>query len=125
MLEELRVKYDRILRLVDTKYERYIFDIVDFDHKIVGIIGARGVGKTTFLLQYLKRFTFEESLYFSADSIITSNLTLYDVAEEFSKYGGKILVIDEIHKIKDFEFYLRASSAIIYTSLHLFNLSFC
>ncbi len=107
MLEELRVKYDRILRLVDTKYERYIFDIVDFDHKIVGIIGARGVGKTTFLLQYLKRFTFEESLYFSADSIVTSNLTLYDIAEEFSKYGGKVLVIDEIHKIKDFEIYLK------------------
>ena len=107
MLEELRVKYDRILKLVDSEYKRYIFDIVDFDNKIIGIIGARGVGKTTFLLQYLKQFDFEESLYFSADSVMTSNLTLYEIAEEFSKYGGKVLVIDEIHKIKNVEIYLK------------------
>jgi len=50
MLEELRVKYDRILRLLDTDYKRYFFEIVDFDNKIIGITGSRGIGKTTFLL---------------------------------------------------------------------------
>jgi len=103
MLEELRIKYDKILRLIDSKYKRYFFDLVDFDNKIIGIVGARGVGKTTFLIQYLKNFDFEESLYFSADSILTSNVSIYEIAEEFSKYGGKILAVDEIHKYKDFE----------------------
>ena len=107
MLEELRVKYDRILRLLDTEYKRYFFDIVDFDNKIIGIIGSRGIGKTTFLLQYLKNFDFEKTLYFSADSIITSNMSLYKIAEEFSKYGGEIIAIDEIHKIKNFEIELK------------------
>ena len=76
---------------------------MDFDNKIIGIIGARGIGKTTFLIQYLKNFDFEETLYFSADSILTSGISLYEIAEEFSKYGGKILAIDEIHKYKNFE----------------------
>jgi predicted AAA+ superfamily ATPase len=103
MLEELRIKYNKILNLIDTKYKRYFFDIVDFDNKIIGIIGARGIGKTTFLIQYLKNFDFDETLYFSADSILTSGVSLYEIAEEFSKYGGKILAIDEIHKYKNFE----------------------
>ena len=103
MLEELRIKYNKILNLIDTKYKRYFFDVVDFDNKIIGIIGARGIGKTTFLIQYLKNFDFEETLYFSADSILTSGISLYEIAEEFSKYGGKILAIDEIHKYKNFE----------------------
>jgi len=103
MLEELRIKYDKILRLIDTEYLRYFFDLVDFENKIIGIVGARGVGKTTFLIQYLKNFDFEESLYFSADSILTSGVSIYEIAEEFSKYGGKILAIDEIHKYKNFE----------------------
>ena len=107
MLEELRIKYDRILRIYNYDYKRYFFDIVDFDNKLIGLAGARGIGKTTFLLQYLKEFDFEKTLYFSADSIYFSDLNLYEIAEEFSKYGGEILAIDEIHKIKDFEIYLK------------------
>ncbi len=107
MLHELRVKYDRILRLIESKYKRYFFDIVDFDNKIIGISGARGIGKTTFLVQYLKEFDFEKTLYFSADSILSSGVSLYDIAEEFSSYGGEILAIDEIHKIKNFEIELK------------------
>ena len=107
MLKELQIKYDRILRLLESDYKRYFFDIVDFDNKLIGIIGARGIGKTTFLLQYLTQFDFEKTLYFSADSILSSGVRLYDIAEEFSKYGGEILAIDEIHKIKDFEIELK------------------
>jgi predicted AAA+ superfamily ATPase len=103
MLEELRIKYNKILNLINTQYKRYFFDIVDFENKIIGIAGARGIGKTTFLIQYLKNFDFEETLYFSADSILASGISIYKIAEEFSKYGGKILAIDEIHKYKNFE----------------------
>ena len=103
MLDELRIKYNKILNLTTTSYKRYFFDKVVFEDKLIGILGSRGIGKTTFLLQYLKEFDFDKTLYFSADSIITSNVSLYDIAEEFSRYGGEILAIDEIHKIKDFE----------------------
>jgi len=98
MLEELRIKYNKILNIINTPYKRYFFDLIDFDNKIIGVIGARGVGKTTFLVQYLKNFRFDETLYFSADSILASGISLYEIAEKFSKYGGRILVIDEIHK---------------------------
>ena len=94
---------------VALKYRRYFFDMVDFDENLIGLIGARGIGKTTFLLQYLDSLEIEneKKLYFSVDSIITSNIRLFDIAEDFYNIGGKILVIDVIHKYKDFEIELK------------------
>jgi len=107
MLKELRIKYAKILKINQTQYKRYFFRKVDFDNKLIGILGSRGIGKTTFLLQYLSQFDFDKTLYFSADSIISSGIKLYDIAEEFSLYGGEILAIDEIHKYKNFELELK------------------
>jgi len=103
MIDELRIKYNKILTITTSTYKRYFFQKVDFDNKLIGILGARGIGKTTFMLQYLRGFDFDKTLYFSADSIAASGVKLYDIAEEFSRYGGEILAIDEIHKIKNFE----------------------
>ncbi|WOE69571.1 AAA family ATPase [Hydrogenimonas thermophila] len=107
MLDELRIKYDKISKLITSTYKRYFYEKIDFDNKLIGVLGARGIGKTTFLIQYLKEFDFDKTLYFSADSIIASGVKLYDIAEEFSRYGGEILAIDEIHKIKNFEIELK------------------
>jgi len=107
MLNELRVKYSKISHINQSNYKRYFFQKIDFENKLIGVLGARGIGKTTFLLQYLKNFEFDKTLYFSADSIITSGVNLYDIADEFSRYGGEILAIDEIHKIKNFELQLK------------------
>lgn len=107
MIDELRIKYNKILKITTSTYKRYFFRQVDFESKLIGILGARGIGKTTFLLQYLKEFDFDKTLYFSADSIAASDAKLYDIAEEFSRYGGEILAIDEIHKIKNFEAQLK------------------
>ena len=110
MLEILFKKQQYILKKIkNLNYKRYFFDVVDFREKLIGLIGARGIGKTTFLLQYLDTLEIEEEkkLYFSVDSIITSNLKLFDIAEDFYNIGGKILVIDEIHKYKDFEIELK------------------
>lgn len=107
MLNELRVKYNKISHINQSNYKRYFFKKIDFENKLIGVFGARGIGKTTFLLQYLKEFDFDKTLYFSADSIITSGVSLYDIADEFSRYGGEILAIDEIHKIKNFELELK------------------
>jgi len=110
MVERLFKKYQYInKKILGINYKRYFFDIVDFKERLIGIIGARGVGKTTFLLQYLEALDIEEEkkLYFSVDSVIRENITLFDIAEEFALLGGKVLVIDEIHKYKDFEIELK------------------
>ncbi len=110
MLEILFKKQHYIYKkIASIKYKRYFFDIVDFNERLIGLIGARGIGKTTFLLQYLQSLDIadEKKLYFSVDSIITSNMKLFEIAESFSNIGGKILVIGEIHKDGDCEIELK------------------
>jgi hypothetical protein len=107
MLNILRTYQQNYLNNLPINYKRYIHKIVDFDNKLVGLVGARGVGKTTFLLQYLKenQLSFDKKLYFSADAIDIDSL--FDIALEFEKTGGKLLIIDEIHRYKDFEIELK------------------
>ncbi len=109
ILETLAKRYSQIQRLQEYKYKRYFYDVVDFQDKMVGILGSRGVGKTTFILQYLKELDIakEKKLYFSADTILLSNHSLFEIAESFSQIGGKVLAIDEIHKYKNFEYELK------------------
>ena len=110
MLEKLFRKQQYInKKILNINYKRYFFDMVDFNEKLIGIVGARGVGKTTFLLQYLDGLEIadDKKLYFSVDSIVGYETTLFDIAEDFSNLGGKILVIDEIHKYKNFEIELK------------------
>ena len=106
MLEELKNYQQKLFKKVNFKYKRY-FHNLNLDKKLVGIIGARGVGKTTFLIQYLKELDlpFSKKLYISADIITIPSL--YEVAEAFSKEDGKVLIIDEIHKYKNFELELK------------------
>ena len=106
MLNELKEFQRKFFNKVDLSYKRYFYNI-NLDKKLVGIVGARGVGKTTFLLQYLKEhpLPFSKKLYISAD--IVTIPSLYEVAEAFSKEEGEILVIDEIHKYKNFEIELK------------------
>ena len=89
-------------------YKRYFFNkIFNTSSKLVGIIGARGVGKTTALIQYLNEYPapFSKKLYISADFIMIDSL--FDIVKEFVKEGGEIVVIDEIHKYPDFEIELK------------------
>ncbi len=110
MLEMLFKKHKYIQKKLSTiNYKRYFFDLVDFNERLIGIVGARGIGKTTFLLQYLEELNVADNkkLYFSADSIIAQGITIFDIAEEFANLGGEVLVIDEIHKYKNFELELK------------------
>ncbi len=108
-LKEIREYQQKLFNLVKKiKYKRYFYDTIANDKdRLIGIIGARGVGKTTFLLQYLLSLDieFSKKLYLSADTINISSL--FDVANEFSKEDGKVLVIDEIHKYRNFEIELK------------------
>jgi len=102
MIQEIRELQNLLLKKLKSKYKRYFFSKFDFD-RLSGIIGARGVGKTTFLLQYLKEcnLPFSKKLYISADSIKIDSL--FDLAKEFQDSDGKLLIIDEIHKYNGFE----------------------
>ncbi|SFP84741.1 ATP-binding protein [Hydrogenimonas thermophila] len=105
MLNKLFEKSNKILKLQNYRYKRYFYNTIDFSDKLIGILGSRGVGKTTVIIQYLNllKIPKHKKLYFSADSIIASASSLYDIADDFSKSGGKVLAIDEIHKYRDFE----------------------
>jgi predicted AAA+ superfamily ATPase len=74
---------------------------IQWNRRLIGITGARGVGKTTLILQYLKKEFVgreEQSLYVSLDHIWFATHSLVDLADQFSKQGGIHLVLDEVHK---------------------------
>ncbi len=99
MIEYFRKKQLRLLQAVPEDFirERYLKRI-DCEERLIGVLGTRGVGKTTLMLQYLKRsWEKEESLYISADDIMLRDKGLFTMASEFSKLGGRVLVIDEVH----------------------------
>ena len=91
-------KQNRLLSKIQFDFIRdKYFSFLQSDEKLIGLIGARGVGKTTLLLQYLKKSK-QKYLYIIADDIIFQDIKLYDIADEFYTLGGRVLVIDEIHK---------------------------
>lgn len=117
MLEIFQNRFYNLLNNLNITYKRYLFNKIDFSEKLIGIIGARGVGKTTLLLQYLKEnsLPLNKKLYVNAEFLEYSSLRIFDFAEEFEKRGGKLLVIDEIHKYPNFEKELK----LIYDTLNL------
>jgi predicted AAA+ superfamily ATPase len=99
-MEELISYQNKILRSVNSHWKRYAYDEIDWNQRLFGIKGLRGVGKTTLMLQYLK-FQYphkKQALYVSADHPWFYSNSLYELITEFEKMGGKLLLIDEIHK---------------------------
>ena len=109
MIEILTKRFVSLLASFDIPYRRYFYKQIDFNDKLIGILGARGVGKTTFLLQYLKDIDIpiSKTLYISADSIELSDISIFELASDFYNKGGKLLVVDEIHKYPNFNQHLK------------------
>lgn len=90
-----------ILSKTTTKYIRdKYFKLLNSDDRLIGLVGARGVGKTTVILQYLKSLD-EKFIYLTGDDIEFTNSSIYDIADEFYKLGGRIIAIDEVHKYQN------------------------
>jgi len=101
-MRTLYQKYETLLENTTTDFKRYLYEKVSWESRMIGIIGARGVGKTTMILQYIKEnIDSKDALYVSADDIYFSNNRLVDLAYDFYKNAGKYLFIDEIHKYTD------------------------
>ena len=102
-MDSLSRKSDRLLANTQTEIIRDKMNEIHWNAQLVTIMGAKGVGKSTLIKQYLKenyRLGDRRILYCSADTVDFSMRTLVGLAEEFSIHGGELLAIDEIHKYK-------------------------
>ena len=99
-MDKLINKCRRLLALVNTEVVRELMKQINWDQRLISIRGARGVGKTTLMLQYLKLngCDCKRSLYISMDSVYFATHTLLEFVERFYQLGGKQLLIDEVHK---------------------------
>ena len=102
-MDALFRKHDRLLANTSTAIIREKMNEIHWNAQLVCIMGAKGVGKSTLIRQYLKQNykpVDRRVLYCSADTVDFSTRTLVGLAEEFVIRGGELLVIDEIHKYK-------------------------
>jgi len=99
-----------ILSQRQPEYRRFLHGIIDFNERLIGVKGARGSGKTTLLLQYAQASTYppEKILYVACDHPAMVDVNLYDLAQTFYQEGGKLLLIDEVHKARGFAASLKA-----------------
>lgn len=103
MLDLLKETFDRLISQVDMAVKRALFETFK-PGRLTGLIGPRGVGKTTLMLQYIKEYLYDERkvFYFSADSVYFRQTTLLEFVDELYKLEGyRIFFIDEIHQYKN------------------------
>ena len=89
------------LSLVPMGYFRSFHERINWNSRLICIMGQKGVGKSTMILQHIKRYDNpDDTLYVTADNMYFAGHTLYELAGAFYFQGGKRLYIDEIHKYK-------------------------
>ena len=93
---------NKLVKEVDTRFFRYIYNEINWNNRMLGLIGPRGVGKTTLVLQYIREsLDPAETLYVTTEDFYFVDHRITQLADDFVKRGGKYLFIDEIHKYKD------------------------
>jgi predicted AAA+ superfamily ATPase len=100
-MENLVEKFRRKIAQIQTTFVRSIMEEINWNARLIGIKGARGVGKSTLLLQYIKLNLSTElnsTLYASLDNIWFIDNNLSKMVDSFVKHGGKFLFLDEVHK---------------------------
>ena len=100
----------KLINKIETIKKRNLYFQINWNSKMLAILGQRGVGKTTLMLQYIKENYFNKTtaLYLSVDNPFFKNVSLYEFASEFENLGGKILFIDEIHKYKNWSEHIKS-----------------
>lgn len=89
----------KLIKETNTDFIRYIYNEVNWNNRMIGLTGPRGVGKTTLVLQHIKtKLNQSETLYVSAEDFYFADKKIIDLADAFVKQNGKYLFIDEIHK---------------------------
>lgn len=92
-----------LVNAVDEKIVRELHHEIDWSARVIGIKGFRGVGKTTFLLNFIKDHYGDsrDCLYVNLNDFYFAKRRIFSFADEFYKRGGKVLVLDQIHKYPD------------------------
>ena len=90
------------LKQTTSTFHRYMYDKISWESRMFGLVGPRGVGKSTMVLQYIKVHRDSRRLfYISADHLYFSSHTIVETVDEFAKEGGEQIFIDEIHKYEN------------------------
>lgn len=99
-MESLKSKSNQLVSSTSTSFTRYLMKSIDWKWRLTGILGARGTGKTTLLLQHLKNNfgVSDVAMYISLDDLYFAENKLTDTAQQFISKGGQYLYIDEVHK---------------------------
>ncbi len=100
----------KLLKYITLEPKRYLFSHIDWNQRLIGVLGQRGVGKTTLMLQALKEQygSSDRALYISVDNPFFKTISLYEFAIHFEQLGGETLFIDEVHKYSDWSNHLKA-----------------
>lgn len=100
-MQEIFSYSNSIINTVHLEFKRYLFKQINWETRLVEILGSRGVGKTTLMLQKAKILNTEsanQAVYISLDDKLMYKNSIVDVAEELVKYGVQYLFLDEVHK---------------------------
>jgi len=92
---------ERLTRDLELVFKRFLYDRIDWDGRLTEVYGQRGAGKTTLMLQKVKELNVKQpgqALYISLDDIYFFNHSIIETADNFQKYGGRILFLDEVHR---------------------------
>lgn len=108
-IQPLLITYHRRLQVVDTKFKRSLYSRINWNVRLIGIRGARGVGKTTMLLQRIKEAfpRFNEAMYVSLDNLWFNNNSLEDLVEYLYTHGVHNIFLDEVHKYPNWSAHLK------------------
>ena len=110
MLETFFRIHQFLVEHTEAPVRRALMDEIDWKQRLIGIKGSRGVGKTTFLLQYAKEHFAprdKRCLYINMNNFYFQGKTLFQFAQEFQQAGGQVLLIDQVFKQPDWSHELR------------------
>lgn len=108
-MESLRITHDILLKERTSTIRRGLLDVIDCRARLIAIKGSRGVGKTNFLLAFCKEYYEDDPscLYVNINNLFFATEGLFHFVERFYKLGGKVLLLDQVHKYPNWDKELR------------------
>lgn len=109
-MDSLRITHNTLLKERVSTIRRGLLDQIDIRSRLIAVKGSRGVGKTNFLLDYGKEYYRDDAacLYVNINNLFFAKEGIFNFVKHFHQHGGKILLLDQVHKYPDWDKELRA-----------------